>query len=114
MKKLLLIFAVSLSLFACKDKDNSTETKDNKSVTIDQTNVCYTQSLFFDIQYTLNSGKNDTLRHISNQPNFNQCSDGKWCLLDSKTSNVIAKDVKSYKVLSQYLDTTVYVSCVSK
>jgi len=35
MKKLLLIFAVSLSLVACKDKGSSAELKDNSSVSID-------------------------------------------------------------------------------
>ena len=111
MKKLLLIFAVSLSLVACKDKGSSAELKDNSSVSIDTNNTCYPQSFFYDVQFTLNDGKIDTLTHVSSQPNFNQCQNGKWCLVDSKTSNVIASDVKSFKVLSHYFDTTSYVKC---
>jgi hypothetical protein len=113
MKKVVLIFMAVVGLLSCKNdgkKDNGL----NKSVTIDTTNVCYPQSFVYDVQYTLNDGKNDTITHISNQPNFNQCQNGKWCLMDAKTSNVIATDVKSYKVLSHYFDTTKYITCCEK
>lgn len=111
MKKLLLIFAVSLSMVACKDKGSSTELKDNSSVSIDTTSSCYLQSFFYDVQFTLNDGKTDTLEHVSKLPNFNQCQGGKWCLIDANTSNVVATDVKSFKSIGQYFDTTAYVKC---
>jgi hypothetical protein len=111
MKKLLLIFAVSLSLVACKDKGSSAESKDNSSVSIDTNNTCYPQSFFYDVEFTLNNGKVDTLTHVSKLPNFNQCQDGKWCLVDASTSNVIANDVKYFKSIGRYFDTTSYVNC---
>ena len=117
MKKVILILAAAFTLVACKNKNQKEKQTDNnsvKSIVIDTTNVCYQQSFVYDIQYTLNGGKNDTITRISNQPNFNQCQNGKWCLMDAKTSNVIANDVKSYKVLSHYFDTTQYVSCCGK
>ena len=115
MKKVVLLLMVIVSLLSCKNDGNSNnDNGSSKSFLIDTTNICYQQSFVFDIQYTLNDGKNDTIRHISNQPNFNQCQNGKWCLLDAKTSNVIATDVKSYKVLSHYFDTTQYVTCCEK
>lgn len=113
MKKVILSLMVAVSLFSCKN--NSKEQNNSvKSITIDTTNICYRSSFVYDIQYTLNDGKNDTITRISNQPNFNKCQTNKWCLLDAKTSNVIASDVKSYKVLSHYFDTTQYVLCVGK
>lgn len=121
MKKVVLILVSALILVSCKNKNqnknqnqNQTDNKLVKSIVIDTTNVCYDQSFVYNIQFTLNGGKNDTLRRLSNQPNFNQCQDSKWCLVDAKTSNVIASDVKSYKVLSHYFDTTQYVSCCEK
>jgi hypothetical protein len=117
MKKVILILAVALTLVACKNKNQNDKQTDNgsvKSIVIDTTNVCYQQSFVFDVQYTLNDGKNDTLTRLSNQPNFNKCENNKWCLIDAKTSNVIAGDVKSYKVLSHYFDTTMYISCCGK
>jgi len=117
MKKVVLILATAFILVACKNKNQNEKQTDNnsvKSIVIDTTNVCYQQSFVYDIQYTLNDGNNDTITHISNQPNFNQCQNGKWCLLDAKTSNVIANDVKSYKVLSHYFDTTQYITCSEK
>jgi hypothetical protein len=113
MKKVILSLLVTISLFSCKN-DGKKDNGSNKSVTIDTTNVCYQQSFVYDFQYTLNDGKTDTIKRVSNQPNFNQCQNGKWCLMDAKTSNVIASDVKSYKVLSHYFDTTQYVTCCGK
>jgi hypothetical protein len=114
MKKVVLILATAFILVACKNKNQNNNQNDNgsvKSIVIDTTNACYRQSFVFDVQYSLNNGKNDTLRHITNQPNFNKCESNKWCLVDSKTSNVMATDVKSYKVLSHYFDTTQYILC---
>ena len=113
MKKVILSLLVTISLFSCKN-DGKKDNGSNKSVTIDTTNVCYPQSFVYDFQYTLNDGKTDTIKRVSNQPNFNQCQNGKWCLMDAKTSNVIASDVKSYKVLSHYFDTTQYITCCGK
>jgi hypothetical protein len=117
MKKVILIFATALTLVACNNKNQNEKQTDNnsvKSIVIDTNNVCYPHSFVYDVQYTLNDGKNDTITRISNQPNFNQCQNGKWCLMDAKTSNVIANDVKSYKVLSHYFDTTQYITCCGK
>jgi hypothetical protein len=111
MKKLLLILTVSLSLFACKDKGSSTELKDNSSVSIDTTSNCYRQSFFYDVQFTLNNGNMDTLEHVSKLPNFNQCQGAKWCLVDANSLNVVATDVKSFKSIGHYFDTTAYVKC---
>jgi hypothetical protein len=113
MKKVILSLMVAVSLLSCKN-GRKEENSSTKSIIIDTTNVCYRQSFVYDVQYTLNDGKNDTISRISNQPNFNQCQNGKWCLLDAKTSNVIASDVKSYKVLSHYFDTTQYITCSKK
>lgn len=111
MKKLLLIFAITLSLAACKGKGSSTELKDNSSISIDTNSTCYLQSFFYDVQFTFNNGKVDTLTHVSKLPNFNQCQGAKWCLIDATTSNVIATDIKSFKSIGRYLDTTSYIKC---
>ena len=117
MKKVILILAAALTLVACKNKNQNNQQTDNgsaESIVIDTTNVCYKQSFVFDVQYTYMNGKNDTLRHVSYQPIFTKCSNGKWCLIDPKTSSLIAEDIKSYKALSQYFDTTMYISCFGK
>lgn len=117
MKKVVLILAAALTLVACKNKNQNNQQTDNgstKSIVIDTTNVCYKQSFVFDVQYTYMNGKNDTLRHMSYQPSFTKTQNGKWSLVDPKTSNLIAEDVKSYKSLPQYFDTTMYISCCGK
>jgi hypothetical protein len=77
MKKVILILATALTLVACKNKNQNEKQTDNnsvKSILIDTTNVCYQQSFVYDFQYTLNDGKTDTIKRVSNQPNFNPFS----------------------------------------
>jgi hypothetical protein len=130
MKKVILILAASLVLFSCKDKTktssqaNSTDStvhfmseSVNKPIVIDTNSICYQESFVFDILVTHNDGKTETIKGLSEQPNVDECPKGtgvKWCLLDEKTDEVISKDVKSYKVITQRFDSIQYFICYDK
>jgi hypothetical protein len=130
MKKVILILVAALTLVACKNKNqnnietvqtaqtgpNDTTTTEvvNKPIVIDTTSFCYKESFVYDVLVTHNDNTTKTLKGLTEQPMVTECPKGvgsKWCLIDDEKDELLASDIKSYKVLVQRFDTTKYFIC---
>lgn len=127
MKKVILILAAALTLASCKNKTTNsnqsnptdstthfTSEKVNKPIVIDTTCICYKESFVYDVLVTHNDNTTETLKGLNEQPLVTDCPKvvgSKWCLIDGEKKELLASDVKSYKVLFQRLDTAMYVIC---
>lgn len=119
MKKIILILLSAILILSCKDKKNKQEIPNDlkQKVVVDVNSICYEESFIYDILVTHNDGKQDTLKGLTEQPNVSECSSfrkGKWCLYDDETDDLLAVDVKSFKVLKHKFDTTEYIICVGE